>query len=532
MSEPPEGYLGADARIGSGPAPELVEAGYRLELADTALLHRPLGLADLAHTIALDAIPDEDRRALLAALLDLLDTEIEVDARYGDLANVRERWLEQRIGHAAGWLNAGRPRREAGRIAFRLALRPRVLDLAAAVARFAGGADRAGRARARHADARLHVPPGRAAHDRRPLGALVRLPRVARRSSGCAGTSRGSTAAPAERAASTARASRSTARGSPRCSASARSPGTRATRCGRPTGSADLVTHAAIAATGASRFAEDLELYGSEEFGLLRIGDELCRASALMPQKRNPYALVVLRGGAGTLIGRATGVLATQRTPSGRTDNLLYAYGEVAGSVELAARLLRLAAATAESITFDRERAARAVHESFALATDLAEAISFATGLDYRSAYRVVGRAAAAGTLDSAALDAAAVELLGRPLALDAAFVAAALDPVAALGSRVVPGGAAPEPMDAMLHECRDAVAEVAAWVDERARRPATPPSRRSWRSPVSALRARRTSTALGRAARCSAAAKVECRVRRAEADMTNVRVRIFRLAA
>ena len=156
-------------------------------------------------------------------------------------------------------------------------------------------------------------------------------------------------------------------------------------------GLADLTSHAAIAATGASRFAEDVELYGSDEFGLLRIGDELCRASALMPQKRNPYALVVLRGGAGTLIGRATGVLATQRTPSGRTDNLLYAYGEVAGAVDLAARLLRLAAAVAESLTFDGERAERVLRESGAMATDVAEAISLATGLDYRSAYREVG---------------------------------------------------------------------------------------------------------------------------------------------
>ena len=97
-----------------------------------------------------------------------------------------------------------------------------------------------------------------------------------------------------------------------------------------------------------------------------------------MPQKRNPYALVVLRGGAGTLIGRATGVLATQRTPSGRTDNLLYAYGEVAGAVDLAARLLRLAAAVAESLTFDGERAERVLRESGAMATDVAEAISLA----------------------------------------------------------------------------------------------------------------------------------------------------------
>jgi argininosuccinate lyase len=234
-------------------------------------------------------------------------------------------------------------------------------------------------------------------------------------------------------------------------------------------GLADLVSHAAIAATEASRLAEDLELYGSEEFGLLAIGDAFCRASALMPQKRNPYALVVLRGGAGTLIGRATGVLATQRTPSGRTDNLLYAYGEVSGAVELAARLLRLGAAVTESVTVDAERAARAVRESFAMATDLAEAISIASGLDYRSAYEIVGRAVAGrhdrrsdatGVLDAAALDAAA----GRPLGLDDAFVAAALDPAAALATRTVPGGAAPEPMDAMLAECRAAVGVARDW--------------------------------------------------------------------
>jgi argininosuccinate lyase len=220
-------------------------------------------------------------------------------------------------------------------------------------------------------------------------------------------------------------------------------------------GLADLASHAAIAATGASRFAEDVEIFGSEEFGLLRIGDELCRASALMPQKRNPYALVVLRGGAGTLIGRVTGVLATQRTPSGRTDNLLYAYGEVAGAVDLAARLLRLAAAVAESLTVDADRAERALRESDAMATDAAEAISLATGLDYRSAYRAVGRTLAAG---------ADLVAVCRSLDLDPAIVTDALDPATAIASRTVPGGAAPAPMDSMLADCRDAVARALAW--------------------------------------------------------------------
>ena len=452
MSEPPEGYLGAGARIGRGPAPELVEAGYHLELADAPMLHRGFGLADLAHAIVLGergAIPAADLRALLRALLDLHEEDVAADASYGDLANLRERLLTQRIGSAAGWLNAGRPRREAGRIAFRLALRTRVLELVDAVARFADGLV------------------ALAARERDTLFPDYTYAQVAQPTT--TGHWSLSFAFPALRDIERLRGDFAWVDRSPGGAGGvngSRFPLDRArvaellgfaevvthTRDAiwQTDGLSDLVSHAAISATGASRFAEDLELYSSAEFGLLRIGDELCRASALMPQKRNPYALAVLRGGAGTLIGRATGVLATQRTPSGRTDNLLYAYGEVSGAVELAARLLRLAAACAESVAVDAVRAAERVRDGLALATDVAEAISLSSGRDYRSAYDEVGRAVAGGGLDAAALG---VE-------------ESVLDPAAALAARTVPGGAEPEPMDAMLAECRAAVAEARRWAE------------------------------------------------------------------
>jgi argininosuccinate lyase len=446
MTDPPEGYLGAGGPIRRGPAAELVEAGYALELADAPLLGRGLGLADLAHVVALDAIPDGDRRALLAALRDLLDGEIDVDARYGDLVNVRERVLEERIGRAAGWLNAGRPRREAGRIAFRIALRSRLLDLAAAVARFAAAlTDGAARERDTLMPDYTYLQaaqPTTAGHWLLSFAfpALRDLERlrgdldwVNRSPAGSGGVNGSRFALDRERLAALL--------GFDGLIDHTRDAGW------QTDGLAALASHVAIAATGASRFAEDVEVYGSEEFGLLRIGDELCRASALMPQKRNPYALVVLRGGAGTLIGRATGVLATQRTPSGRTDNLLYAYGEVAGAVELGARLLRLAAAVAESLAIDRERAERALRESGAMAADVAEAISLATGVDYRSAYR---------------------EVASRGIAAAARDVPGALDPAAAIATRTIPGGAAPAPMDAMLAGCRDEIAAAREWIDAR----------------------------------------------------------------
>jgi argininosuccinate lyase len=99
------------------------------------------------------------------------------------------------------------------------------------------------------------------------------------------------------------------------------------------------------------------------------------------------------------------------------------------------------------------------VRESHALAADVADTISLATGLDYRSAYKVAGRAIAEhGSLDAAPLEAAADELLGRGLGLDAAALEDALDPERAIASRTVLGGAAPEPMNAMLRDCRDAI--------------------------------------------------------------------------
>jgi argininosuccinate lyase len=73
---PPEGYLGTAGRITSGPAPELVEAGYALETGDAPLLHRGLTLADLAHLVELTdcgVLRPGEAAPLCSTLLGLLD---------------------------------------------------------------------------------------------------------------------------------------------------------------------------------------------------------------------------------------------------------------------------------------------------------------------------------------------------------------------------------------------------------------------------------------------------------------------------
>jgi argininosuccinate lyase len=452
---PPEGYLGTAGRITSGPAPELVEAGYALETGDAPLLHRGLTLADLAHLVELTdcgALRADEAAPLCAALLGLLDTpaaEFPYDPVYGDAYNSRERELERALGPAAGRLHLGRTRREAGRIAFRLTLRDKLLGLHADVTAFAAAtADQAtGHAATLWADT-TYLQPAQPSTFGHYLGgfaeqAVRHLDRIetayARVDASPAGSGgAGGTRLPMDRD----RLARRLGFGSV-------GPHTRDAMWSADA-LADALTAASLAVATLSQLASDLEIFASPAFGYLTLDASLCRASVLMPQKRNPYALPVLRGGAGTLIGRLTGLLATGLTPSARTDNWLYAYGEVAGAVDLAGRLVRLGTAVVAGLTVHTDVLAEQAAGHFTAAADLAEELAQRFRLDYRTAYQVVGRAVAA-TLAQAGTEltvptvrAAAQDITGTALPVTADLLAAATEPVSAVAARDVPGGASP----------------------------------------------------------------------------------------
>lgn len=401
MNEAPPGYLGSEGRLGSGPSARLVEAGYALELADAAFLHRGLCLADLAHVLELDEIgvlPDGAAGALCRELLDFWSTPVEdfpYDPRYGDAYNSRERELERRLGTVAGWLPTGRTRREAGRIALRIALRNRLIRLHEAVAELAQTLADRGRelAGAVWNDTTYLQPAQPSSFGYYLAGFAEQATRDLERIRACYSYVN-------------------------RCPAGSGGVGGATIPLGRerlssrlgfdgPTAhirdgmwSADALIDAAVASWQAvltiDRLAEDLEIFASPQFGYVKLAGASSRASVLLPQKRNPYSLAVIRGGAGTLIGKVTGLMATQRTPSARTDNWLYAYGEVIGAVEMATGLVRLGAEVARDMEVDLEALARSAGAHFSMAADLAEQMVLTGGLDYRSAYRIVGRALAA----------------------------------------------------------------------------------------------------------------------------------------
>jgi len=475
----PEGYLGGQGRITKGPAPELVEAGYGLEIADAPLLHRGLTLADLAHQVSLveaGAVDGGVVAPLLMRLLDLLDSdpaEFPYDPAYGDAYNARERELETSLGSVTGWLHLGRTRREAGRIAFRMALRSMLLDLHADVGGLALVLAAAGNEHAETvwADSTYLQPaqPSTFGHYLGQFGEqclrhLDRIEAAYRTADICPGGSGGAGGSriPVDRHRV------ADLLGFAEVGANTRD----------AMWSVDAPLDAVFAAVQAvltvDQIAEDLEIFASPAFDYVELDAALCRASVLMPQKRNPYALAVIRGGAGILSGRLAGLITTARTPSARTDNWLYTYGEVAAALGLAGRLVRLGTAVVGSLRVNTAVLAVGADANFIGAADLAEDLSLANRIDYRTAYRIVGRAiaeaVAAGvdrlTVDS--LTAAATQITGEPLQVSEALLTSIEDPRGLIEARQAPGSANPDRVREHADRLGRGIETAQTWREER----------------------------------------------------------------
>jgi argininosuccinate lyase len=453
-----------------GPAPELVDAGFGYESRGAATLHDGLNHADLAHVLDLldrGMIPRPAAIALLRVVLDASIDSIGYDPSDGEPYNSRERAFAAQIGTAAGWLHAGRPRREATRVAFRLDARRRtgrVVLAGAALARAL--AERA----ADHRDTLFpdqtylqHAQPSTIGHyllsfaypvlrDGHRLLDVFDWLNASPAGAGCVNGTR----LQRDRTAVAGRLGFASVIANTRDA------------MWQVDGLVQLASTLASLALTQSSLAEDLEIWASPEFDYAELAEGYTRGSVLMPQKRNPYSLSMIRGSTGVLIGHVAGVLAVQKSPSARSDNLIFAYGEMPAALEHARRMTDLTAGVVATLTINEGRLREALAAGFSQSTDVAEQLMVDCGVDYRTAYQIVGTAVrglaadgrTATDLTASLLDEIAGEQLGRRLAIDAASLADAADPAAIVATRVAMGGAAPEPMDAML---ADVVAEADA---------------------------------------------------------------------
>ena len=349
--------LGRGGRLRDGAAGELVAAAYAAESAHGPRLARGLSLADLAHAVALVEGGDLARGRREGARAGAARAA-RGSRRRVSLGSIARRRLQRPRGRARTARRAiGRRLAERGAPSARgvsrraPADRPRRRSRAARRARRPGRGARAARARdGDRARDGLHLSAARAADDRRPSVARVRLPGAARRRSCAHVTRRARHERRRARAAARARAGRSTARDSPSCSAATGSSSTPRTLRGRPTSTSSCSRRSRSPRRTRASSARTSRSTPARSSASIELADAHSRASALMPQKKNPYALAAIRTQAGQAAGDLAAALVAVHTGSARTDHFHLLNGTVPRALDEAVAIARLTASVLEGI--------------------------------------------------------------------------------------------------------------------------------------------------------------------------------------
>jgi argininosuccinate lyase len=225
----------------------------------------------------------------------------------------------------------------------------------------------------------------------------------------------------------------------------------------------DFLYAASVAMLHLSRIAEDWILYSSEEFAWMELGDGVTSGSSLMPQKKNPDSLELIRGKSGRVFGSLTSLMMTikglpltyNRDMQEDKEPLFIAADQVCGALEMA-RIV------AESVVLREDIPLKAAEDSWVVATDLAEALARA-GTPFHQAHQLVGRLVLESTRNNRKPSDWNAETLAAFAPQFTPEIAALLDPREGMKSREVIGGTGPNSVAAALTAARVRLARLTA---------------------------------------------------------------------
>ena len=220
---------------------------------------------------------------------------------------------------------------------------------------------------------------------------------------------------------------------------------------------AELLFAATMIGTHVSRFAEDLIIYGSSEFGFVQFGDAYTSGSSMMPQKRNPDALELARGSAARMLGDLTTLLATLKgLPSSYNKDLQDDKRVLFDAVHTLLRVLPAVSGALAECEFQPQRM-RAALSSSMMATDLADYL-VRKGSTFRDAHHAVGRLIRRCEDEHVALHTLPLAAFEEAHPLFDRDVFDALSPLRSVEQREVDGGTGPEAVREQLEAAQRAL--------------------------------------------------------------------------
>ena len=218
----------------------------------------------------------------------------------------------------------------------------------------------------------------------------------------------------------------------------------------------EALAAAALIAMHLSRFAEELVLWSSAQFGFVTLSDRFSTGSSIMPQKRNPDAAELVRGKSGRIAGALISLLTMMKGLALTYSKDMQEDKEpLFDAFDSLALCLAVTTGMVRDITVNADAMARAAGTGHATATDLADWLVQEAGVPFREAHAITGRIVKLADENSCDLKDLALADLQAIEPRITADVVALLDPATAIARRTSEGGTAPSEVAKQIARAR-----------------------------------------------------------------------------
>ena len=175
----------------------------------------------------------------------------------------------------------------------------------------------------------------------------------------------------------------------------------------------ETLSAAAICAVHMSRFAEEIVLWATPQFGFAVLSDKFSTGSSIMPQKRNPDAAELVRGKTGRVIGALVGLLTVMKgLPLAYSKDMQEDKEGTFDALDALALTIPAMAGMVRDLKPDLARMKAAAGSGYSTATDLADWLVQELGMPFRQAHHVTGRIVALAAERGSTLEDLPLDLL------------------------------------------------------------------------------------------------------------------------
>ncbi len=217
----------------------------------------------------------------------------------------------------------------------------------------------------------------------------------------------------------------------------------------------ELLSNASISMIHLSRFAEDLIFFNSGEAAFVDLSDRVTSGSSLMPQKKNPDALELIRGKCGRVQGALTGMMMTMKgLPLAYNKDMQEDKEGLFDALDTWMDCLQMAVLVLDGIQVKRPRCQEAAEQGYANSTELADYL-VAKGVPFREAHHIVGEAVVEAIAQGKALEALSLADLQKfsPVIGDDVYPILSLQ--SCLDKRSAKGGVSPQQVAYAIAEAK-----------------------------------------------------------------------------